>query len=212
MRGVLRSRRLCRFLKRRRRDCVRTVSEPMINATIGHQTRSEKVRGPVDSYGPEWSYVNPRDRLTCKRSLVRVQVRPPNILSDTQALFARSVQDGPILLLRLWGILWGLALRIRPCRSIFDRRDCCLLRLRSDVAVARQHRARYVPSEAHNRLLRHFGPLRQPRDKRVSEVMPAVTHFGCFAGVFPSLLPFTDRHVQLDAVQVRRSVFAEHAD
>ena len=57
--------------------CVRTVSEAMKNDTIRRQMRSPNVRTSVRFCRREWSCVNLGTRLTCKRSLVRVQVRPP---------------------------------------------------------------------------------------------------------------------------------------
>jgi len=53
------------------------VSEARKNDAIGRQTRRAKVLRHVRFCSYELVCVNLRTRLTCKRSLVRVQVRPP---------------------------------------------------------------------------------------------------------------------------------------
>ena len=73
------------------------------------------------------------------------------------------------------------------------------LRFVPDVAVAFHHLLGHPAGERGDRGIGRLS-LRHPTDEAVSQIMPAVTHLGCFAGVFPSLLPFTDRPGQFDTV------------
>ena len=73
-------------------------------------------------------------------------------------------------------------LQIRLDCSLLERLNCCLLRLRSDVAVAFEHLTADVPGERLNGLLAHVWILRETRDKRVPHVVRPVASFSGFAG------------------------------
>ena len=71
------------------------------------------------------------------------------------------------------------------------------------MAVSREHRARYVPGETHDCLLRNLRPFRKTSDKCVAEIVPAVAYPGGRAGVLPRLPPLADRLVQPDPMEMR---------
>src|ERR1700757_1481510 len=64
------------------------------------------------------------------------------------------------------------------------------------MAISREHRARDLSGQAHDRLFGNLWPLGQAGNERVAEIMPAVAYSGSGAGIFPGFLPFSNRFVE----------------